>query len=108
MCDRVAVMYAGRIVEDANVRDLFNNPQHPYTQTLMASVPQMERTDRLYAIEGQPPALYDLPDGCRFAARCQYAQEMCHQEYPPHHQGESGHTADCWMLDPAWAEPVAP
>ena len=106
MCDRVAVMYAGRIVEDANVRDLFNKPKHPYTQTLMASVPQMEKTDRLYAIEGQPPALYALPEGCRFADRCQFAQDMCRTEYPPHIQVEEGHTADCWMLDPAWAEPV--
>ena len=69
MCDRVAVMYAGRVVEDAGVRDLFNEPRHPYTQALMASVPQMERTDRLFAIEGQPPALYALPEGCRFADR---------------------------------------
>ena len=106
MCDRVAVMYAGRIVEHANVRDLFNKPNHPYTQTLMASVPQMERTDRLYAIEGQPPALYALPDGCRFADRCQNARELCHREYPPLFHVEEGHTADCWMLDPAWAEPV--
>jgi len=73
MCDRVAVMYAGRIVESAGVRDLFNKPKHPYTQALMASVPQMERTDRLFAIDGQPPALYALPPGCRFAARCQHA-----------------------------------
>jgi len=57
MCDRVAVMYAGRIVESADVRSLFNSPTHPYTQALIASVPQMDRTDRLFAIEGQPPAL---------------------------------------------------
>ena len=57
MCDRVAVMYAGRIVESADVRDLFNKPNHPYTQALMASVPQMERTDQLFSIEGQAPAL---------------------------------------------------
>ena len=106
MCDRVAVMYAGRIVETASVRDLFNKPQHPYTQTLMASVPQMEKTDRLYAIEGQPPALYALPEGCRFADRCQHARDICQKEYPPRIKTEEGHTADCWMLDPAWAEPV--
>ncbi len=110
MCDRVAVMYAGRVVEDASVRDLFNRPQHPYTQTLMASVPQMERTDRLFAIEGQPPALYDLPDGCRFAERCQHAQDPCRRQYPPAAQIQPGHTADCWMLDPSWHEfaPAAP
>jgi oligopeptide/dipeptide ABC transporter ATP-binding protein len=109
MCDRVAVMYAGRIVEEAGVRDLFNKPQHPYTQTLMASVPQMERTERLFAIDGQPPALYALPDGCRFADRCQHARDMCRQEYPGTTMVESDHAANCWMLDPAWAgepEPV--
>ena len=107
MCDRVAVMYAGRIVEEAGVRDLFNKPQHPYTQTLMASVPQMEKTERLFAIEGQPPALYALPDGCRFADRCQHARDMCREDYPGITQVEPNHTANCWMLDPAWAgEPV--
>ena len=105
MCDRVAVMYAGRVVEDAGVRDLFNRPQHPYTQSLMASVPQMERTDRLFAIDGQPPALYDLPEGCRFAERCQHAQDVCRREYPEAVQVEERHLASCWRLDPSWAEP---
>ena len=105
MCDRVAVMYAGRVVEDAGVRELFNRPQHPYTQSLMASVPQMERTDRLFAIDGQPPALYDLPEGCRFAERCQHAQDLCRQEYPETVQVEERHVASCWRLDPSWTEP---
>jgi oligopeptide/dipeptide ABC transporter ATP-binding protein len=80
MCDRVAVMYAGRIVESADVRSLFNKPTHPYTQALINSVPQMDRTDRLFSIDGQPPALWDLPEGCRFADRCQHARPQCHQE----------------------------
>ena len=102
MCDRVAVMYAGRIVEHGSVRDLFNNPQHPYTQALMDSVPKLEeRVDRLYSIEGQPPVLWDLPEGCLFAARCPHAREKC-QEYPPTFTAAEGHTADCWRLDPAW------
>jgi oligopeptide/dipeptide ABC transporter ATP-binding protein len=105
MCDRVAVMYAGRVVEDAGVRDLFNNPQHPYTKTLMASVPQMEKTDRLYAIEGQPPALYDLPEGCRFADRCDHVHDICWREYPATTQIQSQHSANCWMLDPKWPDP---
>ena len=104
MCDRVAVMYAGRVVEDAGVRDLFNRPQHPYTQALMASVPQMERTDRLFAIDGQPPALYDLPEGCRFADRCQHAQDVCRREYPQTVQVQERHAASCWRLDPSWTE----
>ncbi len=108
MCDRVAVMYAGRIVESAGVRDLFNKPNHPYTQALMASVPQMDRTDRLFAIEGQPPALYALPTGCRFADRCQHAQPMCHEQYPNLTQVEDGHTAYCWKQEPVWREPGPP
>ncbi len=104
MCDRVAVMYAGRIVESATVRELFNNPTHPYTQALMASVPQMDRTDRLFAIEGQPPALYGLPPGCRFADRCAYAQELCHREYPGISKVAEGHITNCWRLDPSWKE----
>ena len=102
MCDRVAVMYAGRIVEHADVRDLFNKPTHPYTRALMDSVPQMERTDRLYSIDGQPPTLYDLPPGCRFAPRCVHVQERCHEEYPAPYTVEEGHLAGCWMLDPTW------
>lgn len=102
MCDRVAVMYAGRIVESADVRSLFNNPTHPYTQALIASVPQMDRTDRLFSIDGQPPALYDLPDGCRFAARCAHARTICQNEYPATLQAEEDHLVSCWMLDNSW------
>ena len=104
MCDRVAVMYAGRIVESAGVRDLFNKPKHPYTQALMNSVPQMERTDRLFSIEGQPPALYALPEGCRFAARCSHAQARCEAEYPQSFPIGDGHDASCWMMDPSWQD----
>ena len=104
MCDRVAVMYAGRIVESADVRSLFNNPTHPYTQALIASVPQMDKTDRLFAIDGQPPALFDLPEGCHFADRCMHAQTRCHQEYPGNFQAGDDHLAACWMLDPSWVQ----
>ncbi|MQG54595.1 MAG: ABC transporter ATP-binding protein [SAR202 cluster bacterium] len=104
MCDRVAVMYAGRIVESADVRSLFNNPTHPYTEALIASVPQMDKTDRLFAIDGQPPALFDLPEGCHFADRCIHAQTRCHQEYPGNFQAGDNHLAACWMLDPSWVQ----
>ena len=109
MCDSVAVMYAGRVVERGDVRQLFNNPSHPYTQALMASVPQMERTDRLFAIDGQPPALYALPDGCRFADRCGNARDICQREYPIEGRAAEGHSAYCWMLHSEWqhATPVA-
>lgn len=102
MCDQVAVMYAGRIVEHGPIRELFNNPVHPYTQALMESVPKLEeRVDRLYSIEGQPPLLWDLPEGCYFAERCPHARERC-QEYPPSFRVNETHTADCWRLDPTW------
>jgi oligopeptide/dipeptide ABC transporter ATP-binding protein len=103
MCDRVAVMYAGRIVEHGPVRDIFNEPSHPYTQALIDSVPKLEeRVERLYSIEGQPPLLSNLPHGCRFEARCPYARERCQNEYPPSFTVREGHTADCWRLEPSW------
>lgn len=103
MCDRVMVMYAGRIVETGSVRDIFNHPSHPYTQALLNSVPKLEeRSERLYSIEGQPPALWNLPEGCRFAARCPHTEERCEQEYPPSFALSEGHTANCWRLEGAW------
>ncbi|MDP6132228.1 MAG: ABC transporter ATP-binding protein [Dehalococcoidia bacterium] len=99
MCDRVAVMYAGRIVEMGGVRDIFNHPAHPYTEALMASVPRMEEdVDRLFSIDGQPPTLHDLPPGCSFATRCQYVMERCREEYPPQIEAREGHISACWRL----------
>jgi oligopeptide/dipeptide ABC transporter ATP-binding protein len=103
MCDRVVVMYAGRVVEEGPVRGIFNNPSHPYTEALIGSVPKMEeRVERLYQIEGQPPALYDLPVGCRFADRCRYMQDRCLEEYPPNYQVGTDQIAACWRLDETW------
>jgi oligopeptide/dipeptide ABC transporter ATP-binding protein len=102
MCDRVMVMYAGRVVESGSVRDIFNHPSHPYTQALLNSVPSMdEDVERLYSITGQPPALWDLPEGCRFAARCPYADDRCRKDYPPLFTVGEGHSADCWRLEQA-------
>ena len=85
------------------MRDIFNHPSHPYTQALLNSVPKLEeRTERLFSIEGQPPALWNLPVGCRFAARCPYTDERCEREYPPSFKVAEGHTADCWRLEGAW------
>ena len=82
MCDRVAVMYAGRIVEEGDVRQIFDSPSHPYTEALINAVPKLEESvERLYVIDGQPPALWDLPDGCSFAPRCPHVHERCHEEY---------------------------
>ncbi len=99
MCDRVAVMYAGRIVETGDVRQIFNEPSHPYSEALLASVPKLEeRTQRLYSIEGQPPPLFDLPPGCPFAPRCEYAQDVCRDAYPVRFEIDENHTASCWKL----------
>ena len=99
MCDRVAVMYAGRIVECGPVRDVFERPSHPYTQALIGSVPKMEGTEgRLRTIDGQPPSLMDLPVGCRFADRCAFAEARCRESYPGTFQVGPDHTADCWRL----------
>jgi oligopeptide/dipeptide ABC transporter ATP-binding protein len=100
VCDRVAVMYAGKIVEQGSVRDIFNNPSHPYTEALLASVPKMEEdVDRLYSIEGQPPTLHDLPPGCSFADRCQYVMDKCRVEYPPQYKVGDDHVSACWRLE---------
>ncbi len=97
MCDRVAVMYAGKIVEQGNVRQIFNNPSHPYTEALINSVPKMEeKVERLYSIPGQPPALWNLPPGCSFAPRCPYVHDRC-KEYPPAFQVDDGQVAACWL-----------
>ena len=96
MCDRVAVMYAGRFVEQADVIRLFDSPSHPYTQALMRSVPDLdEDVGRLPSIEGQPPSLDDLPSGCAFAPRCEYAFDKC-EVYPPGFAIAKGHTSSCW------------
>src|SRR5499425_3732572 len=97
MCDRVMVMYAGRVEETGPVRSIFNRPSHPYTQALLSSVPSMdEEVERLYSISGQPPALWDLPPGCRFAARCPFVEDRCRENYPPAFSMNDGHTAHCW------------
>ena len=101
MCDRVAVMYAGRIVESGPVRQIFEAPQHPYTRALIASVPKMSgAVGRLATIEGQPPSLMDLPVGCRFASRCSLVEQRCLDAYPRTVRVGDEHTADCWAVAP--------
>jgi len=97
ICDRVAVMYAGQIVESAPVRTIFYEPAHPYTAALLQAVPKLEtKVDRLTSISGQPPNPASLPAGCRFAPRCPYADEKCRQEEPPIFAIEDNHHVKCW------------
>lgn len=98
ICDRVAVMYGGRIVETAPVEELLKRPAHPYTQALIGSVPKISgRTDELYAIDGQPPDVRNLPAGCTFNPRCRHALARCREEYPPEITLQPGHTVKCWL-----------
>ena len=97
MCDDVAVMYAGEIVEQAPVARIFEAPQHPYTVGLIGSLPKLgERRARLPAIAGTVPQLTDLPPGCRFAPRCPFADDRCRREAPPPVAIAGGHVSHCW------------
>jgi oligopeptide/dipeptide ABC transporter ATP-binding protein len=97
MCDRVAVMYAGKIVELADTATLFARPAHPYTEALLRSVPDVQvAVQRLYAIEGQPPSIYGGPPGCPFAPRCLYVEPRCREAFPPERVVAPGQTVSCW------------
>jgi oligopeptide/dipeptide ABC transporter ATP-binding protein len=100
MCDRVNVMYAGRIVESAPVRNIYKEPQHPYTKALLDSVPKMGvKRDRLYQIEGLPPSLHSIPTGCPFWPRCPAAMDICHEEYPPRTSLGGDDFVHCWLAE---------
>jgi len=98
-CQRVTVMYAGKVVEEAPVGELFGQPRHPYTQGLIRSIPRVDRAaekkQRLEAISGTVPSLLDPPPGCRFAARCRYASDICVSEMPPLKEVAPGHLVRC-------------
>ena len=98
-CQRVVVMYAGKVVEEAPAAALFGNPRHPYTQGLIRSIPRVDRAatrkERLEAIPGTVPSLLDPPPGCRFAQRCRFATEVCRQAMPPLKQVGPGHFVRC-------------
>ena len=98
-CDRVIVMYLGQIVEEAPVQELFQNPAHPYTRGMMMSIPVMaeEKKERLYMIKGTVPLLNQIPKGCRFAPRCEFATEKCRQNMPELMELKDGHRVRCFM-----------
>jgi oligopeptide/dipeptide ABC transporter ATP-binding protein len=97
VCDKVAVMYAGKIVELQSVRGLFYDPRHPYTKALLDSIPKLGTKAPLYAIPGQPPDLSALPPGCTFHPRCPYAMDRCGTEEPTEQRLDDGATVRCWL-----------
>ena len=99
LAERVVVMYAGFIVEDALIVELYSNPQHPYTKALLRSLPRVDgtRTEKLETIDGLPPDLIALPHGCPFAARCDFVKEKCYQENPILEEREPQHKVACWI-----------
>jgi oligopeptide/dipeptide ABC transporter ATP-binding protein len=102
MCDAVAVMYAGRVVEAGPIRDIFNKPAHPYTRALLESVPRLtdDTHGRLPAIDGQPPDPSAPPPGCAFHPRCPQRIDRCHREAPASVTVSASHTARCWLHGP--------
>jgi oligopeptide/dipeptide ABC transporter ATP-binding protein len=110
--DRVVVMYAGRKVEEADAKTLFEAPGHPYTRGLLGSIPKLDvaarldaRRNRLTEIKGMVPSLHNLPQGCTFAPRCEFATDQCRAVYPPLVQYRPGHTIACWHVERLLAEP---
>jgi len=100
MCDRVSVMYAGHIVEQGDVNDIFYHPQHPYTKGLLRSMPRVDelKHERLIPIDGTPVDLLNPPKGCSFGPRCSSCMKVCLGKRPPMmNVGENGHTSACWL-----------
>ncbi|MBH1939358.1 ABC transporter ATP-binding protein [Mobilitalea sibirica] len=100
MADRVAVMYAGKVVETGTAEEIFYRPSHPYTRALLKSLPtvEMDRSVRLVSIAGTPPDLLNPPVGCPFASRCEHAMKICIEEMPPQFDPSDNHQAACWLL----------
>jgi len=98
MCDRVVVMYAGKVVEEADVLEIFENPKHPYTKGLLNSVPKMgQKTNRLESIPGNVPTPANMPKGCKFAPRCSQAIDICQEQDPDLLQIAEGHQCRCFL-----------
>jgi oligopeptide/dipeptide ABC transporter ATP-binding protein len=108
VCDRVVVMYGGRVAEDAPASRLFSEPRHPYTRALLEAFPDVAHPDReLHAIGGTPPRLDAMPSGCPFAPRCAHAFDRCDTAKPPLYPIADGWAASCYLVDPAHPSPTA-
>ncbi len=107
IADRVMVMYGGSVVEQAEVGDLYTNPQHPYTQALLETLPSLsgEREEKLTSIGGQPPLMTSFPSSCAFASRCPHVTDHCLRENPVLTTVKRGHEAACWLLVADTKEP---
>src|SRR5690606_17934188 len=100
IADRIAVMYAGKVIETGTKREIFYTPNHPYTQGLLNSVPRLDlKGEELMPIDGTPPDLFSPPTGCPFAARCPFAMEVCKEVYPESTAMSDSHTVNCWLQD---------
>ena len=99
LCDRVVVMYGGLVMETASIEEIFEEPKHPYTLGLLASIPKMnqDKEERLVPIPGSPPDMTNPPKGCPFAPRCAYARNICADELPEFTEISKGHKSRCWM-----------
>jgi oligopeptide transport system ATP-binding protein len=102
LCHRVIVMYGGMVVEQGDLHEIFYNPKHPYTWGLLKSIPtlNMDKNEQLIPIDGTPPDLFSPPKGCPFAARCEYAMEICYEQLPPEYKITAKHSAMCWLQHP--------
>lgn len=102
-CDKVAVMYAGNIVEYSSTEQIFKDPKHPYTKGLIQSLPKIyEDQEELSTIEGSIPSPFNLPKGCRFASRCPFQEPICNERQPELHMQEDGVKVRCWMYTDQW------
>ncbi|MCM3709101.1 ABC transporter ATP-binding protein [Sporosarcina luteola] len=110
LCDRVVVMYLGQIVEEADILNLFENPMHPYTKGLIKSIPHMDgdRKEELHVISGTVPSLENVPVGCRFAERCQFADELCQSKMPDLRVVGEGQKVRCWHAEKIAEQEEAP
>jgi len=103
MADRVVVMYSGQVVEQGDIFTIFENPKHPYTEGLLRSMPSVEkRSGKLYAIDGVVPNPLNLPKGCRFAPRCEYATDLCREEMPEIQSLSDDEVVRCWKYTDRW------
>jgi oligopeptide transport system ATP-binding protein len=105
MCDRICVMYAGRMVERGMTDVIFGDPKHPYTRGLIRSVPRLDKAtgQRLFSIQGTPPSLINMPECCPFHPRCEHTMDMCRKQYPAETDFGDGHRAHCWLYSDAAA-----